>query len=333
MSFFSSSKFLAHKFPAPKAGPARIASVDLARGALLVAMFVYHLAWDAHYFGLSAVDPSAHAGWKLFSHSIASGFLFLAGVSLVLADRRGATTAQIATRLARLAAAAAVVSLATYLAVPEAFISFGILHCILVASLLALPVRRLPLPLLALAGLGLAVAPWFFAGLGLDSPWLGWTGLNATAPRTLDYRPLLPWAGALFAGVVAARLWPPGRTLHVPVQLQALALAGRHSLAIYLLHQPIFLSLLFGLATLLPAVMPEEAAPFLAACQNTCKDAGRTAPACTASCTCVADWLKAAELWSPALHDQLDAAATARLQEMAQTCRDMTSKPGQNGNP
>jgi uncharacterized membrane protein len=66
--------------PAP-----RIQTIDLARGAALLAMATYHFAWDLEFFGY--VDPgmTAQGGWKLFARCIASSFLFLVGVSLVLA--------------------------------------------------------------------------------------------------------------------------------------------------------------------------------------------------------------------------------------------------------
>lgn len=67
----------------------RIDTIDLARGLALVAMAIYHFAWDLEFFGYAEPGLTALPGWKLFARSIASSFLFLVGVSLVLAHGRG----------------------------------------------------------------------------------------------------------------------------------------------------------------------------------------------------------------------------------------------------
>ena len=295
----------------------------MARGAALCAMFVYHLAWDAHFVGLSDANPSS-GGWKIFAHVIAASFLFLAGLSLALADRQGKPLAAILRRLLVVAAAAAAVSLATYFLAAEAFVSFGILHCIVLASLLALPLLRAPVWTLAGAGLAAVAAPQLLQSAAFDGPWLDWTGLNASAPHTLDWRPLLPWSGALFAGALAgrpraARLTGTGAP--DPAPLQALAFAGRHSLPIYLLHQPVFLALLFGLSAAAGGADQRAAAPFLNACADSCTVAGSPAQLCAASCACVASKLKSAGLWQAALRSALDEAGAASVRDMGRACR------------
>jgi len=64
-------------------------------------------------------------------------------------------------------------------------------------------------------------------------------------PPTEDYVPLLPWFGVVMLGVFAG---PPMHRLASRLQpycavptVKWLALAGRHSLLIYLLHQPLLL--------------------------------------------------------------------------------------------
>lgn len=70
-------------------------------------------------------------------------------------------------------------------------------------------------------------------------------------PETEDYVPLLPWFGVVLLGIFA------GQQLHRPRvtrllrmvngahgAIRALAWAGRNSLLIYLVHQPILMGLL-----------------------------------------------------------------------------------------
>ena len=145
-------------FPSPAISKfPRIEAIDLARGAALIAMAIYHFTWDLEFFGYVDEGMTAHGGWKLFARCIASSFLFLVGVSLFLAHGKGIRWRGFLIRVAMVAGAALAISLVTYIAVPGAFIFFGILHEIALASLLGLAFLRLPaLATLAIAALVIA---------------------------------------------------------------------------------------------------------------------------------------------------------------------------------
>ena len=77
-------------------------------------------------------------------------------------------------------------------------------------------------------------------------PWLVWTGLFTTPPLTLDFEPLFPWA-APFALGIAAAAYLRGPLLQAGPLVggalgRILARAGRHSLVIYLIHQPVLIA-------------------------------------------------------------------------------------------
>jgi uncharacterized membrane protein len=137
----------------------------------------------------------------------------------------------------------------------ERFVFFGVLHFIALASVLGLVFVR---------------AGWFsllagVAVIALDacyqSPWFDvvgrrWIGLMTYKPPTEDYVPLVPWFGVVLLGIFAgpelqrlARRLQPRR---VPVPFGVLAGAGRHSLMIYLLHQPVLIGALALYVRLLP---------------------------------------------------------------------------------
>jgi len=126
------------------------------------------------------------------------------------------------------------------------------LHCIAVASVLALPFLRAPtLVPLAVAAFCFA-APRLFTDASLATPTLDWLGLGARAPVTNDYVPIFPWFGFVLLGIVAARsvLLLAARRLPSPGRLWSFAFlrgliwSGRHSLLIYLVHQPVLLGAL-----------------------------------------------------------------------------------------
>ena len=53
------------------------------------------------------------------------------------------------------------------------------------------------------------MAPLLIRSTLFDPPWLLWIGLGEALPNTLDWRPLLPWAGVVFLGLGARA--PAGR--------------------------------------------------------------------------------------------------------------------------
>ena len=139
------------------------------------------------------------------------------------------------------------VSAASYAMFPRSYIWFGVLHAIAVSLVVARPWVDRPL---AAAAVGAALVA---AGLALSHPAfdnraLGWLGFMTTKPVTADYVPLFPWTGVLLIGIAVghwllrARFAPLAPLRHAPAALRWL---GRHSLIIYLVHQPLLIGLLW----------------------------------------------------------------------------------------
>ena len=232
----------------PPAPSPRLIPLDLARTLAILCMVAFHFTFDLALFGFIPPDTMSQPFWYYFARMIAGSFLFLSGVSLWLAHGRGIRWPVFLTRLAKVAGGALLVTLASIWFVPGGTILFGILHAIAAASLLGLIALRLPwVVTLAIAALIFAAA-WGPRFPAFDPLWLVWTGLAESRPMMGDYVPLIPWAAPALAGVALAKavrldLWR-GTT---PTRLtRALSFPGRHSLVIYLIHQPI----LFGLFNL-----------------------------------------------------------------------------------
>jgi uncharacterized membrane protein len=241
----------------------RLAIIDVLKGVAIIAMIVYHFAWDLSAYQLIGADVTNELGWRIFARAIASTFLALVGINLVLALRSGLRPRPYFRRLAIILAAALLVSLGTWWLDPGTFVFFGILHLIFVASILALPFIRAPLLVTLAAAVFLIAGPHFLKSPFFDQPFWYWLGLSTSPPPTVDYVPVFPWLGVVLLGVAAGRLilanpdlplwrWPATGRL-----LRALAFAGRWSLAIYLIHQPILIGALM-LAS--PLLGPSEAA-------------------------------------------------------------------------
>lgn len=227
----------------------RLIHIDLLRGIAILLMIAYHFSYDLTYFGFVNFDFHNDPFWLHARTLILSLFLLVVGISLVLSTRNGLRLPPYLRRLGILAGSALLISLSSYLMFGPRWIFFGVLHFIVLASVLGLPFVRVPW-LALLLGSGLIVLDRLFSHGFFDHAAVQWIGLMTHKPLTEDYVPLIPWLGVVLIGIGLAgtfsRQPPPwleqqGAT---PVA-RLLRLAGRHSLLIYLLHQPLLLGLLW----------------------------------------------------------------------------------------
>lgn len=313
------------------AGRGRLPAVDAARGVALAAMVVYHFTWDLGFYGFIGLQAGHDPAWRIFAKLIAGSFLALVGVSLVLAARDGLRRDAFLRRLAMVAGGAALITLATWWAMPDSFVYFGILHCIAVCSVLALPFLRAPLWLVAAVAVACLALPVFATSAAFDAPWLFWLGLAETVRPTNDFEPVLPWFGVVLAGVLAARLALRARLDGTLARWRGegaigrgLRHAGRHSLLIYLLHQPILFGALWVVATLAPglATHRQAAAPVdpVMECRMICEQNGDSAELCSRTCTCIATKLAGTNLMSKPVQ-AISSEERERIVESARICR------------
>lgn len=238
----------------PATDSGRFPAVDALRGMALLAMFAYHFSFDLNYFGLIRQNFYEAPFWIASRTAILSSFLLLVGISLALANRAGIRWSLFFRRLGQITGCAVLVSIGSYAMFPQSWIYFGVLHHIALASVVSLAFLRFEWGNL---GLGL-----FFIGLGttvklplFDTSWLQWIGLMTHKPITEDYVPMLPWFGLVLIGIFAGKrllsanktgikTWRPAHGFS-----RLLILAGRHSLLLYMVHQPVFIGLLYLLKT------------------------------------------------------------------------------------
>ena len=156
----------------------RIAAIDVARGAALVGMLVYHLTWDLANFGFISAGAPFSPEMRALSHVVASAFLALVGVSLALAHPGGLRRRAFARRFALIAGAALAGDGGDLFSDPAEPVYFGILHCIAVASLIAAPFLGAPDWAAFAAGVAALAAPHLVASESFNSPTLIWLGLG-----------------------------------------------------------------------------------------------------------------------------------------------------------
>lgn len=245
-----------------KAPAGRYALLDELRGLDLVSMMLYHACWDLVF--LFDVNMRWYAGTpgRLWQQTICWVFILLSGFCAPFGRymlRRGTVVFS----------AGAVVTLATLVFMPEGRVIFGVLTFLGAAMLLTGVLE--PLLKKVMPAVGLAVSAVLFAvcypvGLG----WVGLGGWKLMLPQSLyanyftaflgfypdwfysaDYFGLLLWLFLFWAGyylhkVVGRRRMEPLRRPVCP----ALGWMGRHSLLLYLLHQPVIYGVLSAAAVL-----------------------------------------------------------------------------------
>ncbi len=220
--------------------------VDVLRGLAVAMMIIFHFSYDLDHFQFIDADFYRDPFWLNFRTLIVSLFLCLVGVSLYLAMGKQLNLRHFLYRLVLLVGAATLVSVGSYFSDPNRVILFGVLHFIVIASVLGLLFRRLYWTNLLL-GIALVVLGNQFQHVWFNAPTWHWIGLMTHKPITQDYVPLLPWFGVVLLGMFFGQLMKDSPLLKSSYKkdnpvIRLLRFGGVHSLIIYLLHQP----LLFG---------------------------------------------------------------------------------------
>ncbi len=235
----------------------RFWEVDLLRGVAIVLMVLYHLVFDLNYFAVYDIDVSS-GFWLAVARAAASLFLLLVGLSLTLSHSRATLLGQedrfllrLLKRSAWIFSLALGITLVTYLFIGQGYIIFGVLHLIGLSLLLAYPFLRLRKAKI-IFGLLFILLGAYFQNISVGFPWLLWLGLAPPDFYSVDYVPVFPWFGVILVGMGMGEWLYPGYRRRIPVCdlslspfVRALTFLGQNSLAIYLVHQPVIIALLY----------------------------------------------------------------------------------------
>ncbi len=232
--------------------------LDSIRGICILGMIIYHTLFDiVAFFGvpvtenlMTAVDVVRDFG--------ASCFICLAGICIHFGKRP-------VKRLIMISVAALVVSIATFITVPDMPVIFGILTFMAAASLIMMPLRKyldkLPAGICAVISFIMFFvtfevrhhyAGWYFIKL-FEFPEVFYRNYFTAAVgfpfygfATSDYYPLLPWIFMFFFGFFLWKCMKKSEKLmHIlEFRLPFLEKIGKVSLYIYVLHQPVILGIL-----------------------------------------------------------------------------------------
>ena len=214
----------------------RLAELDSLKALALVMMLVSNFVSDLNFFGI--MDVSKGDSWWYLARATASLFVCISGVSYYLANRNTTNFMKVLKRTKKLFFWAFIITIITFFFQPDAYIQFGVLHLLALASVVAFPLVKKPI-LGLLFGFSL-----FFLPLSSE-PLLGWLGLRETGFFAVDYFPLNPWLGLFFISMSAAKyIYPDGKSLINISWPEKWLWLGRNTLLIYVFHQPFLIGLM-----------------------------------------------------------------------------------------
>ncbi len=218
-----------------KSSRVRIWELDFLRGAAILLMVIFHFIYDLNAFYQVPIQYDQGLVYYI-GKAAATLFIIIAGISSSLSRsniKRGI----------KLLLWGMLITLATAITVPESNIIFGILH-FLGASILLYPLFKQQKPVLLLfEGTVIILAGIALDNITLSSNWLAPLGLPAENFVSADYYPLIPWFGLFLYGVAWGKiLYHDKKSLfYFRPRYGLLSTLGKHSLLIYLIHQPVLL--------------------------------------------------------------------------------------------
>ena len=224
----------------------RYHEIDLLRGSAFCAMVIYHTAFDLVFF-LGYAIPVTQGGWYVFARSIAITFLLLVGINAYLKVQQTKSTRLLLKQGLLVLGAGLLVTIVTWLVIPEQYVRFGILHLIGVSILLIFPFIKRPL-IASITGIISIVGGFWLKTQTVTQSWTIPLGLLPRPFSSVDYFPLFPWFGVVLLGIgLGHLLYPYGKPRYpLTIKNKVFEWCGKHSLVLYLLHQPSLIGIILG---------------------------------------------------------------------------------------
>ncbi len=237
----------------------RLYTLDMIRGLSVIAMIIFHTLWDMiAFFGVSMPIYAANIQ-KGFGMAIGITFILVSGFSFGLGKRHFVRAVQVL-------CGGLCICAVTLVIMPRAPIIFGVLSLIGSMMLIMIPLRRIlehinPYALFIICIFvfscltNLKVGRVGIGSLSFNVPKVLYSNIFTTylgfpekGFSSADYYPLLPWMPLYIAGYALFLIFKRKNAFEIlskGIRIKPLEWVGRHSLIIYLVHQPIIYAVLY----------------------------------------------------------------------------------------
>jgi uncharacterized membrane protein len=236
----------------------RFWEIDSLRGIAIIMMITYHLLYDLTFFGVYYFDVYSGFLWY-FARITAFTFIFLMGISLTLSSARAEISGNLEGTLfkkylkrgIKIFSLGLLITLITWIFIPQEFIIFGVLHFIGISIILAYPFLKRKYVNILL-GIVVILVGIYLGSYTFNFYWLVWLGLIPNTLQTVDYFPIFPWFGVVLFGLFCGGILYKNyqRQFKIPdlsktYFVKLFSFLGKNSLLIYLIHQPILIIILY----------------------------------------------------------------------------------------
>ena len=213
----------------------RVWEIDALRGIALVLMIVFHFIFDLNEFYGFPVHYNSGAYYYIGKVS-AILFILISAVSCIFSSSN-------LKRAVKFLGIALAITVGTHLYNPAFGIKFGILHFLGTCILLYPLFRDLNKYVLAILGTMIILVGRYFGEMQVHNNYLFLFNLTSNTWVSADYYPLFPWLGMFLYGIAL------GKTVYHRKQSllkrfpgnKFFGYIGRHTLSVYLIHQPLLL--------------------------------------------------------------------------------------------
>lgn len=232
----------------------RFIELDFLRGFAIIFMIFLHVIWDLDYFGLVPMNTQIYRLQVI----VPAIFFVLLGICLTVSSNKKINSPlkdqktyykHLLIRGLKIIGFGIIITLVSLIFISDKPIIFGVLHCIGFSIILSIPFLKIKY-LNIMPATFIIIIGYLIGKFPVENPTvlhlvIGLHQSNISL-HTVDYFPLLPWFGACLFGIVLGNLLYNGneRRFKIPdlskyKPVTIFSWLGKHSLAIYLVHQPI----------------------------------------------------------------------------------------------
>ena len=234
----------------------RVYLIDEVRGLCIILVVIYHL-----YYSLAVVFrmgdfAKAYQTMRIWQPILPAAFILISGISFHLSRSN-------VKRGIKLLLISILITTTLGLVIPDQIIWFGIIHflaivnivfgllkkyidripvwCIFIFAFLFLLTYNVHRGYLGIEGILSYKLPEFFYLTDFTAP----LGFYSSTFYSADYCPVLPWVFMFLIGTILGRCVENLPDILSEMHIKPLAFVGRHTLIIYLTHQPIIVGILY----------------------------------------------------------------------------------------